>query len=536
MKNRVLLLLLALVIVPFACTAPATEPDNQEPVNQNPGKTDDPDPNSGSSIKVESLVVTPGQVELKEGETLQLEAVLLPEGAEGKVIWKTLEPNTTVKGEVTVSETGLVTAVKAGAAEVEARCGDASDICYITVSAEVVPVESIEVSLSEIVIEAGSDVTIEVTIFPEEARAFNPVSFVSDNTEIATVDENGKVTGISAGETFITVSAGDKSVKCPVTVNPVEPSLSVTFTDISASNITFSSVTLNGKFEVQGCSDRYVGAVFYYIESNGNPSADEIRTNGKTAVSESFFIPGSVDYSKPVSSLAVNTRYCCVASLQLEESYFYSDVLEFTTADLPEIPEVVDMGLSVNWRGWNVGATKPEGSGSFYAWGETGTKEDYVWETYKFRKAYNTMTKYVTNASDGYNNKVDNKVVLETEDDAATQFLGSNWRTPTREEMQELKDNVVMKWTRYKDVLGIVMTSKINDAVLFLPAAGHCYGSSGQPVSVGIYGEYWTSTLDGDNNKKAYNLVIKSKVYEINVGPADRYLGYTIRPVTPKAN
>ena len=95
MKNRVLLLLLALVIVPFACTAPATEPDNQEPENQNPGKTDDPDPNSGSSIKVESLVVTPGQVELKEGETLQLEAVLLPEGAEGKVIWKTLEPNTT---------------------------------------------------------------------------------------------------------------------------------------------------------------------------------------------------------------------------------------------------------------------------------------------------------------------------------------------------------------------------------------------------------------------------------------------------------
>lgn len=536
MKNRVLLLLLALVIVPFACTAPATEPDNQEPENQNPGKTDDPDPDSGSSIKVESLVVTPGQVELKEGETLQLEAVLLPEGAEGKVIWKTLEPNTTEKGEVTVSETGLVTAVKAGAAEVEARCGEASDICYITVSAEVVPVESIELSLSEIVIEAGSDITIEATIFPEEARAFNPVSFVSDNTEVATVDDNGKVTGISAGETFITVTAGDKSVKCPVTVNPVAPSLSVTFTDISASNITFSSVTLNGKFEVQGCSDRYVGAVFYYIESNGNPSAEEIRTNGKTAVSESFFIPGSVDYSKPVSSLAVNTRYCCVASLQLEESYFYSDVLEFTTADLPEIPEVVDMGLSVNWRGWNVGATKPEGSGSFYAWGETGTKEDYVWETYKFRKAYNTMTKYVTNASDGYNNQVDNKVVLESQDDAATQFLGSNWRTPTWEEMQELKDNVVMKWTRYKDVLGIVMTSKINDAVLFLPAAGYCYGSSGQPVSVGNYGQYWTSTLYGDNNKKAYNLVIKSKVYEINVGPADRYMGYTIRPVTPKAN
>ena len=197
MKNRVLLLLLALVIVPFACTAPSTEPDNQEPEKQNPGKTDDPDPNSGSSIKVESLVVTPGQVELKEGETLQLEAVLLPEGAEGKVIWKTLEPNTTVKGEVTVSETGLVTAVKAGAAEVEARCGEAFDICYITVSAEVVPVESIELSLSEIVIEAGSDATIEVTIFPEEARAFNPVSFVSDNTDVASVDENGKVTGIS---------------------------------------------------------------------------------------------------------------------------------------------------------------------------------------------------------------------------------------------------------------------------------------------------------------------------------------------------
>lgn len=46
----------------------------------------------------------------------------------------------------------------------------------------------------------------------------------------------------------------------------------------------------------------------------------------------------------------------------------------------------VDLGLPSGtiWAGWNVGASSPEESGGYYAWGETEEKNDYSWETYKY--------------------------------------------------------------------------------------------------------------------------------------------------------
>ena len=50
--------------------------------------------------------------------------------------------------------------------------------------------------------------------------------------------------------------------------------------------------------------------------------------------------------------------------------------------------EWVDLGLSVNWATCNIGASKPEEYGNYYAWGETQAKDkdDYSWETYKYCK------------------------------------------------------------------------------------------------------------------------------------------------------
>ena len=48
----------------------------------------------------------------------------------------------------------------------------------------------------------------------------------------------------------------------------------------------------------------------------------------------------------------------------------------------PDAVEAVDLGLSVKWANMNVGAKKPSGFGSYFAWGETKTKEYYSWNTY----------------------------------------------------------------------------------------------------------------------------------------------------------
>ena len=51
--------------------------------------------------------------------------------------------------------------------------------------------------------------------------------------------------------------------------------------------------------------------------------------------------------------------------------------------------EVVDLGLSVNWATCNIGATKPEECGDYFAWGETSPKDVYTEETYLYYNAAN---------------------------------------------------------------------------------------------------------------------------------------------------
>ena len=81
----------------------------------------------------------------------------------------------------------------------------------------------------------------------------------------------------------------------------------------------------------------------------------------------------------------------------------------------------VDLGLSVKWATCNVGASKPEDYGDYYAWGETTTKSDYSWKTYKWCKGTgDTMTKYCANSNDG---TVDNRKTLTSSDDVATEIM-----------------------------------------------------------------------------------------------------------------
>ena len=83
--------------------------------------------------------------------------------------------------------------------------------------------------------------------------------------------------------------------------------------------------------------------------------------------------------------------------------------------------EYVDLGLSVMWATYNVGATRPEQYGDYYAWGESEQKSDYLLRYYKW---YNwdasKYTKYVAHWKYGTE---DGKSVLEPEDDAAYPYF-----------------------------------------------------------------------------------------------------------------
>lgn len=202
----------------------------------------------------------------------------------------------------------------------------------------------------------------------------------------------------------------------------------------------------------------------------------------------------------------------------------------------------IDLGLSVKWATYNIGAKKPEDCGNYYAWGETKTKNYYNWATYKYSETtdefyYNKITKYTM--SSYHNVPPDKKAVLSISDDAAHVVWKGNWRMPTYAELQELRKNCHWKWTTINGVNGYKATSKINGNSIFFPAAGSAPHSSrnqsNTPESVGVQGFYWSKSLRRDYDLGAWNLWFTTKevsTHGLSI-TAFRCRGYSIRPVCP---
>ena len=187
--------------------------------------------------------------------------------------------------------------------------------------------------------------------------------------------------------------------------------------------------------------------------------------------------------------------------------------MEHMDVENPDIPqtgnhEYVDLGLSVKWATCNVGATKPEEYGDYFAWGETQPKDYNNWSTYKWCiGSYNTLTKYNTSSSYG---TVDNKTVLAKTDDAATVNWGGSWRMPTDTEWTELRENCTWTWTTQNSEYGYRVTSKKNGNSIFLPAK--LYFSE----DVFMYyfsGDYWSSSLIADSPDCAWAVDITTNSY-----------------------
>ena len=234
------------------------------------------------------------------------------------------------------------------------------------------------------------------------------------------------------------------------------------------------------------------------------------------------------EFKLEIGNLSPSTLYYYCAWLLLNNTqYEFGSIKDFTTLDKIAI-EAVDLGLSVKWANMNVGASQPEDYGDYFAWGETTTKETYNWSTYKWcNGSSDTQTKYCTDSSCG---TVDNKTVLDKEDDAAAVNWGGAWRMPTKEEQDELRDNCTWTWTTQNGVNGYKVTSKKSGYTsnsIFLPAAGYRYSSS--LFNAGSYGGYWSSSLSTGNPYGAYELSFGSDY--VNRDGYNRNGGQSVRPV-----
>ena len=194
--------------------------------------------------------------------------------------------------------------------------------------------------------------------------------------------------------------------------------------------------------------------------------------------------------------------------------------------------EYVDLGLPSGtlWATCNVGASKPEGYGNYYAWGETSPKSTYNWDTYRYANGnINKLTKYCNKSGYCNNGFIHNVITLESIDDPAAANWGGAWQTPSKAQWDELLANTTNQWTTKNCVVGRLFTSKKNGQSFFLPAAGCRWDSDSGRVGIGSCGRYWSRSLYTDFPYRAWGLYFYNAAGYVSNG--DRNYGFSVRPV-----
>ena len=169
------------------------------------------------------LTVSPATVELFGGDFLELTASVTPaEGTSKYFHWTTSD-----KSIATVDNFGLVEAFSPGKATITVTTDDGTQKATCVVTVKPTPVSGVSLDKTEATVYETESVTLVATVAPEKATD-KTVKWTSDNPEVATVDKDGKVTGISKGTARITVTTNDggKTATCVVTVAvriPTEP-------------------------------------------------------------------------------------------------------------------------------------------------------------------------------------------------------------------------------------------------------------------------------------------------------------------------
>lgn len=392
---------------------------------------------SNTAVETTGLTLNSTEARLSVSETFQLSANIIPGDASYReVFWKSTNPQV-----AQVDMNGKITAQSIGECDIIASCVYYQDVCHV-----IVEENSIVISLDkhDERLLPNHALTITPTMSPQETAL---KITVSDPNVAAARLMNGvvQVVGLAEGITNIVVSSEDGMAipdTCIVTVY-TEPG------DVDCDGyINISDVT----------------RLIDYLLS-GNPEGLKVE-NADT----------DRDGKVNISDVTTLIDYLLSGRWPWEHGY-------------------VDLGLPSGtlWATCNIGASRPEEYGNYFAWGETAPKENYNWSTYKWCSGnYNKLTKYCTNSSYGYNGFVDNKEELEPEDDAAYVNWGSSWRMPSHNQLGELKIQCTWTWTTRNGVNGYLVAGP-NGNTLFLPAAGFRYGDS--LGEAGAYGICWSRQL-----------------------------------------
>ena len=153
-------------------------------------------------VPVTSLKLSSESLELRRNETAVLTLTVEPANNTDEIIWES--SNTSV---ATVNNAGLVKAVNLGTATIRVTAGNVTVSCEVTVKQ---PVTWIGLNRTTLSLKEGESSTLTVSISPDNATD-KGVEWSSSNETVATVDTQGNVKAVAAGEAVITVKTVDGS-------------------------------------------------------------------------------------------------------------------------------------------------------------------------------------------------------------------------------------------------------------------------------------------------------------------------------------
>lgn len=247
---------------------------------------------------VESVTI-PSTLSLTVGQESTLTPVIIPSEAKPKsIVWAS---NASTIASVDPSS-GKITAKAAGIATVTVTIdGKVSNPCTVTVNQGNVPVTGVTVSPTSGTV--GINGTLQLTATVQPTNATNKaVTWKSLHENIATVDQNGKVTGKAVGTATIQVTTADggKTANCTVTVTQG------TVAVINYSVALDKTLTLNPSDFYNVCTGVY-GNALDYVKFDQNSSKGTLyfgyTENGGAKISTSNAYSYSNNASKPISRI-----------------------------------------------------------------------------------------------------------------------------------------------------------------------------------------------------------------------------------------
>ena len=332
------------------------------------GETPQPVPPTPPVVDVDVTSVTLDKTELDMhlSDTFQLNATVLPENATNKALtYSSLRP-----AVATVDASGKITALVEGTTIISVLSQNnpaASAQVIVNVTKLVVSVNEVKLDVEALDLTVGGEHNLVATVLPDNATD-KSVTFSSLDEDVATVDKDGKVSAIAAGNTYVFCSANDgsgKQAKVKVTVRESH----IPVTSISVGSI--KSVTLEPnaeqKVQVTVLPENATNKALTFISSQ--PDVVSVDSNGNIKalkVGNSSIIVQSVDDPTKIDTLnvTVNDKVIHVTGVTISDTAKSVEenggAFKLTATVAPENAD----NKTVTWSSSNVTVAMVDGNGN----------------------------------------------------------------------------------------------------------------------------------------------------------------------------